>query len=114
MGKILGGGIMKIKKLLAGAGLLVLMAAPMAVHADSIDFNVNVGADDEAHYHFSHPPSGHHSEIYWAAKKIQEAKHKIWNARKKHNFGGHAENSIQMLNGALDELRMAEDYAHSH
>ncbi len=105
---------MELKKLLAGAGLLVLMAAPMAVHADGIDFTVNVGADDEAHYHFSQAPAQHHSEIYWAAKKIQEAKHKIWDARKKHNFGGHAESAIQALNGALDELRLAEDFVHSH
>lgn len=105
---------MQIKKLLAGSGLLALMAAPLVLHADSINFTVDVGADDEAHYHFSQPPERHHSEIYWAAKKIQEAKHKIWEARKHRNFGGHAENSIQMLNGALDELRMAEDYAHSH
>jgi hypothetical protein len=105
---------MEFKKLLAGASLLALMATPLAVHADGVNFSVNVGDDDEAHYHFSQPAPQHHSEIYWAAKKIQEAKHKIWNARKHKNFGGHAENSIQMLNGALDELRLAEDYAHSH
>ncbi len=105
---------MEMKKILAGAGLLALMSTPMIVNAQGINFSVDVNSDDEAHYHFSQPQGQHHSEIYWAAKKIQEAKHKIWNARKKHNFGGHAENSIQMLNGALDELRLAEDYAHSH
>lgn len=107
--------LLNAKKFWLTTSLLGLVVLPVMAHADGVSLNVNLGADDEAHYHFTDTnPAHHHSEMWQAAKKIQEAKHKIWNARKHHDFGGHAENSMQMLNGALDELRLAEDYARSH
>jgi hypothetical protein len=92
-----------------------MLMLPMLAKADSLNFNLAVGTDDEAHYHFSDTqPSHHHSEIWKTAMKLRDAKHRIWEARKHRDFGGHAESSIQAINTALDELRLAEDYVHSH
>ena len=93
------------------AGMLML---PVLAKADSINLNINVGADDEAHFHFADKTIQHHPDIWIAAQRLREAKHRIWDARKHTNFGGHAEASIQAINLALDELKAAEDYVHSH
>jgi hypothetical protein len=104
-----------LKKLWVAAGLAGMMMIPVLAKADGLNLNMDIGADDEAHYHFSDvQPGHHHSEIWKAATRLRDAKHRIWEARKHTNFGGHAESSIQAINTALDELRMAEDYVHSH
>src|SRR5580698_7708126 len=105
---------MRLKKLWVSAGLAGMLALPLLAHADAINLNVDLGADDNAHYYFADTSKPHHSEIWKAAKALQGAKHRLWEARKHTNFGGHAESSIQAINTALDELRLAEDYAHSH
>jgi hypothetical protein len=105
---------LNLKKLSMAAGLAGMMMVPVFAHADSVNLNINLGADDEAHFHFADQSRPHHPEIWKAAQALQNAKHRIWEARKHTNFGGHAENSIQAINLALDELRMAEDYARSH
>jgi hypothetical protein len=103
------------KKLLnAGllAGLMVGLMAPAFAHADGVSLNVNLGADDEAHFHFADRHMHHKPEIFKAATKLQAAKHDLWMA--KNDFGGHKVAAIQAINQALDELRQAEEFRADH
>lgn len=84
-----------------------MMVLPTAVRADGVSLNVNLGADDEAHYHFSGPKRGHHPLIWKAAKQLQNAKHTLWAAAD--DFHGHKATAIAAINGALDELRACEE-----
>ncbi len=104
--------LLNLKKLSVAVGLAAMMLVPVVAKADSVGLNLNLGADDEAHYHFN-DQGHHHSEIWKAAKQLRDAKHRIWIARGHVNFGGHAESAIQAINGALDELRAAEEFVHS-
>jgi hypothetical protein len=89
------------------AVLLSLPMAPALAHADSVGLNVDLGADDEAHFHFADRHFHHHPEILKAAQKLQEAKHHLWMA--KNDFHGHKSAAIMAINNALDELRLAEE-----
>ena len=89
------------------AGMFGGLIVPNILRADSVTLNVDLGADDEAHFHFADPHRHHKPEILKAAQKLQEAKHNLWKA--KNDFGGHKANAIMAINTALDELRMAED-----
>jgi len=92
------------------AGVATLLMGPALVHADGFNFNVKIGDDDEAHFHFN--DHRHISpEIYKAANKLREAKHDLWMAR--NDYAGHKGAAIQAINAALDELRMAAD-SHRH
>jgi hypothetical protein len=100
-----------MRKKLLQAGLLATMFSvpffPALSHADGVVLNVDLGADDEAHYHFADRHFHHHPEIFKAAQKLQEAKHHLWQAR--NDFHGHKTAAIIAINNALDELRLAED-----
>jgi hypothetical protein len=100
-----------MQKTLLKAGLVaLLLGAPMLpalAHADGVALNVDLGADDEAHFHFNDRHFHHHPEILKAAQLLQQAKHHLWMA--KNDFGGHKAAAIGAINGALDELRMAEE-----
>jgi hypothetical protein len=102
------------RKTLLVAGLATAVAFPFIANADSlsINFGGNIGADDQVHYNFN--DTHHHPELWKAAKDLQGAKHRLWEARKHHNFGGHAESSIKAINAALDEIKRAEDFAWNH
>jgi hypothetical protein len=98
------------KKLCTAALAALIFGAPMIpalAHADGVALNVDLGADDEAHYHFTDRRFHHHPEIFKAAQKLQEAKHHLWMAR--NDFHGHKNAAIIAINNALDELRMAEE-----
>jgi hypothetical protein len=97
----------KLLTLSLAAALLGGVAAPALLRADGVSLNVDLGADDEAHFHFADRHRHHHPEILKAAMKLQEAKHHLWAA--KNDFGGHKVAAIQAINVALDELRMAEE-----
>ena len=101
---------LNLKKTLAAAGLAGLMAVPFAAQADGVSFGINFGADNDAHYHFQE--GWHHPEMLKAANALIAAKKHLWYA--KGDFGGHRENAMQDINMALDEIRAAENYAHSH
>lgn len=105
---------MNLKKIAVAICMAGMLMLPVLAKADQINFSINAGNDDEAHFHFADQTIQHHPEIWKAAKVLQNAKHKLWEARKHTNFGGHAESSIQAINLALDELRQAEEYARAH
>jgi len=94
------------------AGLLGGLLAPTYAHADGISLNVNLGADDEAHFHFADRHVHHNPEILKAAQQLQNAKHSLWKAR--NDYNGHKNAAINAINVALDELRMAEESRHDH
>jgi hypothetical protein len=100
-----------MRKPLLTAGLAALLLGapllPSTAHADGVALNVDLGADDEAHFHFADRHFHHHPEILKAATKLQEAKHHLWMA--KNDFNGHKTAAIMAINTALDELRMAEE-----
>jgi len=93
----------------AGAGAVFLTSVPLTVQSDEIRFGVNFGADNEIHYHYH---GWHHPEMRRAADALITAKKRLWYARG--NFGGHREEAMREINMALDEISMAEDYAHHH
>lgn len=88
-----------------GLGLGVAAFAP-AVHADdvAVGLNVNLGADDAAHFDFRQGVR-HEPRVYKAAWNLQQAKHILWNSP---NQGPRREQAIERLNQALDQLRWAE------
>ena len=86
-------------------GLACVLMAPTLVHADGLSLNVNLGADDEAHFHFNAGKKHIHPMIWKAAKQLQNAKHTLWAAAD--DFGGHKVAAIQAINQALDQLQMA-------
>ncbi len=91
-------------------GLIVMLFAPALSRADGINLSVNVGVDDEAHFHFK--DRGHiHPMIWKAAQQLRNAKHTLWAAAD--DFGGHKLQAIQAINGALDELRQSVEFANS-
>jgi hypothetical protein len=94
-----------VKKFAMAAGLLGLLSAPAMIHSDGFNFNVRVGDDDEAHFHFN--GGHHHPMIIRAAQQLRNAKHTLWEA--KNDFNGHKAAAVQAINAALDELRMAEE-----
>ena len=96
---------MNLKKLVFGAAMLGLLAAPMVAKA-GIDLTVDIGGDDQAHYDFNAGPSHHHPMIWAAAQKLRQAKHDLWKA--KNDFHGHKADAIGAINGALDQLRNCE------
>jgi hypothetical protein len=100
----------KILKISLMLGLLGGLLAPVYVLADGVSLNVNVGADDEAHFHFADRQVRHRPEILRAAQDLQSAKHNLWKARD--DFNGHKNAAIRAINAALDELRMAEEVRH--
>ena len=91
-------------KAAACAGILVLMAMPMAVKADSVSVNFNIGADDQAHFDFKAGKRHYHPEIWKAAQQLQAAKHTLYSAAD--DFNGHKMDAIGAINGALDQLRI--------
>jgi hypothetical protein len=95
------------RKYLIAAGLVVLAAVPLAVKADGLNFNVKVGDDNEAHYHFRDHGPRHNPELLKAAKSLAEAKNHLWYAQS--DFGGHRTSAIQHINMALDEISAAEN-----
>ncbi len=95
------------KKFLQGTVLAAALILPAAAKADGISLNVNLGADDEAHFHFSGGKRSHHPLILKAAKQLQNAKHTLWAAAD--DFHGHKAAAIMAINSALDELRAAEE-----
>jgi len=93
---------------LSGTALAALLVLPAAVKADGVSLNVNVGEDDEAHFHFKGGKRQHHHPlILKAASQLRNAKHTLWAAAD--DFHGHKAAAIQSINAALDELRQAED-----
>ena len=88
----------------------MVVIAPSVAHADGFNFNVRVGDDDEAHFHFNDP--GVDREIWKAADQLRHAKHDLWKTRR--DFGGHKGEAIRRINAALDELRAANEFAHHH
>ncbi len=99
------------KRFLAGAGLIALAALPFLAKADVVSFGVDIGSDNESHYHF-HNNGWHHPEMNKAASILANAKRHLWYVHG--NFGGHRENAMRDINMALDEISAAEDYAHNH
>ena len=99
------------KRFLVAAGLIVLAAVPFIAKADGIGFGIDIGSDNESHYHF-HNNGWHHPEMLKAADALASAKRHLWYT--KGNFGGHRESAMQHINMALDEISAAEDYAHNH
>jgi hypothetical protein len=96
-----------VKKFAMAAGLMGMLVTPAMIHSDGFNFNVRVGDDDEAHFHFG----GHHNPLIMkAARQLQNAKHTLWEARD--DFHGHKAAAVQAINAALDELRMAEEHRH--
>ena len=93
-------------KVAAFAGILTLTAVPVAVMADSLSVNFNIGADDQAHFDFHGGRRHHDPQIWKAAAQLQAAKHTLFNAR--NDFGGHKMDAINAINGALDQLRACE------
>ncbi len=79
---------------------------PMAVMADGISVNFNIGADDQAHFDFQGGMNHHNPQIWKAAQQLQNAKHTLFKAR--NDFGGHKMDAINAINGALDQLRVCE------
>jgi len=95
-----------LRKLALGAGMLGVMAMPVLAHADSFNFSVNLGGDDQAHFDFR-GGSRHHDPMIWrAAQELQNAKHTLWNAR--NDFHGHKADAVRAINAALDQLSMCE------
>jgi hypothetical protein len=99
------------KRFLVGAGLIALAAVPFIAKADGVVFGVDMGSDNESHYHF-HDNGWHHPEMMKAANALANAKKHLWYTHG--NFGGHRENAMQDINMALDEISAAENFAHSH
>jgi hypothetical protein len=99
-----------LKRSLVGAGLIVLAAVPFIAKAD-VGFGIDIGSDNESHYHF-HNNGWHHPEMNKAAAALANAKKHLWYT--KGDFGGHRENAMRDINMALDEISAAEDYAHHH
>ncbi|HTA76664.1 MAG TPA: hypothetical protein VK791_05870 [bacterium] len=97
------------KTLWAGMGAALLVSVPLTVKSDGISFGVNFGTDNEIHYH-AH--GWHHPEMRRAAEALITAKKRLWYARG--NFGGYRERAMRDINLSLDEISMAEDYAHRH
>lgn len=98
---------MRISILKAGLllGLLAGSLAPALAHADDLSLNVNLGADDQAHFDFA-DRHRHDPMILKAARQLQAAKHSLWRAR--NDFNGHKRAAIEAINRALDELSLAE------
>jgi hypothetical protein len=96
---------MNLKKLVFGAAMLVLLAAPVVAKA-GVDLTVDIGGDDQAHFDFNGGPSHHTPMIWRAAQKLKQAKHDLWKARD--DFHGHKADAIGAINGALDQLRICE------
>ena len=92
-----------------GLGLGVVAFAP-ALHADEVGvgLNVNLGADDAAHFDFR-AGTHHEPRVYKAAQNLQWAKHILWSSP---NHGPRREQAIERINQALDELRWAEGQPH--
>jgi len=99
------------KKTLVAASLVGMSAVPFVLRADNVNFGVDFGSDNEAHYRF-HDSGWHHPEMLKAATALSNAKKHLWYS--KGNFGGHREQAMQDINMALDEIRAAENFAHSH
>jgi hypothetical protein len=96
------------RKTLLAAGLAGLVSVPFIAKADGFNFNIAVGDDNEAHYHFRDQVMRHHPEMLKAAQSLAHAKEHLWNAQG--DFGGHREKAVQAINVALDEIGAAEDY----
>jgi hypothetical protein len=95
------------KNTLAAAGVIGLAAVPFIAKADGFNFNVAVGDDNEAHYHFQDQTIRHNPEMWKAAQSLAHAKIHLWNSRG--DFGGHRANAVQDINLALDEISLAEN-----
>jgi Spy/CpxP family protein refolding chaperone len=89
-------------KVAAFAGILALTAMPVAVMADGVSVNFNIGADDQAHFDFHAGQRHYHPMIWKAAKQLQNAKHTLYAAAD--DFNGHKMDAINAINGALDQL----------
>lgn len=95
-------------KFLVGGLLAAALVMPAFALADGVSLNVNLGADDAAHFHFDQ--RGHHHPVIWkAALQLRKAKHTLWAAG--HDFGGHKAEAIGAINHALDELAQADEFA---
>ncbi|HVM32706.1 MAG TPA: hypothetical protein VMU88_06195 [bacterium] len=91
-------------KIAAFTGVLAISAMPVAVMADSVSVNFNIGADDQAHFDFHAGKRHYHPMIWKAAKELQQAKHTLYGAAD--DFHGHKMDAINAINGALDQLRI--------
>ncbi len=98
-----------LRKMLLVASLAGAVAVPFIAKADGVNLSVNIDGDNEAHFHFNDRRMHHHPEMLAAARALVDAKRHLWYA--KGDFGGHRESAIQAINGALDEIRMADDHA---
>jgi len=85
-------------------GLSVAAFAPALAHADEIGFAVNLGADDNAHFHFGE--HRHDPHIFEAARALQHAKHVLWNDPR--HRGPARDKAIRQINDALDTLNWIE------
>jgi hypothetical protein len=91
---------------LAAVAFAPALLVPARAHADGINFSLNVGDDDEAHFHFR--DHRHVNPMIWkAAQQLREAKHSLWQAR--NDFNGHKEAAVRAINAALDELSAASE-----
>ncbi len=95
-----------LKKTLLVTGLVGLVAAPFVAKADGVRFDVKIGDDNEAHYHFRDRAVRHDPEMLRAAQSLAEAKNHIWYM--KNDFSNHRARAIQHINMALDEISAAE------
>jgi hypothetical protein len=95
------------KNTLVAASLTAVAAVPFIAKADGFNFNVAVGDDNEAHYHFRDQAVRHNPEMWKAAQSLAHAKTHLWNSRG--DFGGHRANAVQDINLALDEISLAEN-----
>jgi len=98
------------KKALVAAGLAGFTAVPFTALADGFNFNVKVGDDNEAHYHFRDRKAHHNPQMLMAAKSLAEAKNHIWYAGRDNS--GHRARAIQNIIMALDEIRAVEEMDH--
>src|SRR5579863_6491699 len=94
------------RRIFWGAAVLGLMAMPLAVRADGVNLNVNIGDDDQAHFDFKAGARHHHPMIWKAAQQLHAAKMTLWHAAT--DFNGHKADAIGAINNALEQLKICE------
>jgi hypothetical protein len=101
---------MIVKTLALAMGMAAILALPLAAHSDGISLNVNLGADDEAHFHFGGDHRHFDHKLLDAARALQNAKHKLWESRGHDDPDGAKLRAIGHINQALDDLQWIADH----
>jgi hypothetical protein len=100
---------------LLGAAILAgVVALPKLSHADGIDIHaggVNVDVHD-GHHHDEHHHWLNHEEMDKAINALRDARAHL--DRGGHDFGGHRAKAIRKADEAINEIKLAIDFANSH